>query len=74
MLCYRLQQEAQEREMDEKIAAASKEKELRERQLEQEQRIARVRETFTGIPSCKLDPNVLLSLNCRYCFIVCHLM
>lgn len=34
--------------MDEKIAAASKEKELRERQLEQEQRIAQVREIFTG--------------------------
>lgn len=74
MLCYRLQQEAQEREMDEKIAASSKEKKLREHQLEQEQRIAQVRETFTDIPSCTLDPSVLLLLNSHYYFIVCHFM
>ena len=39
---FRLQQEATEKETDEKIAASIREKKLREQQLEQEKRIAEV--------------------------------
>lgn len=39
---YRLQQEAMERETDEKIASSVRDKQLREQQIEQELRIAQV--------------------------------
>ena len=41
-----MQQEAVERETDEKIAASIREKKLREQQLEQERRIAEVKDTI----------------------------
>ena len=40
--CDRLQQEAQEREMDERIFASAKEKKMRDVQIEQEEQLAKV--------------------------------
>ena len=53
--CARLQQEHKEREFERKILEAAREKEMREKQVEQEERLAKVCLTHKGWGGVKRD-------------------